>query len=103
MSAALSGGRTVAGAMAAAGLGSAALLVIVFSTVTTTFLDAYSAGASAKSIWSRIPAKPFGVAVCAVGTVLAARGAMDRYLDFLYLIASVFAPMEMVMKKVTIG
>ena len=89
--------------LGAAGLGAAALLVVVFSTVTTTFLDAYSAGVSAKSLWSRIPAKPFGVAVCALGTFLAARGAMDRYLDFLYLIASVFAPMEMVMKKVTIG
>jgi putative hydroxymethylpyrimidine transporter CytX len=97
MSAALSGGRTVAGAMAAAGLGAAALLVVVFSTVTTTFLDAYSAGESARSIWSRIPAKPFGVAACALGTLLAARGAMDRYLDFLYLIASVFAPMAAVL------
>ena len=97
MSAALSGGRTVAGAMAAAGLGAAALLVVVFSTVTTTFLDAYSAGESAKSLWSRVPAKPFGVAVCALGTLLAARGAMDRYLDFLYLIASVFAPMAAVL------
>ena len=81
----------------AAGLGAAALLVIVFSTVTTTFLDAYSAGESAKSLWSRIPAKPFGVAVCALGTLLAAFGAMDRYLDFLYLIASVFAPMAAVL------
>ena len=79
------------------GLGVAALIVIVFSTVTTTFLDAYSAGESAKSLWSCIPAKPFGVAVCALGTLLAARGAMDRYLDFLYLIASVFAPMAAVL------
>ena len=81
----------------AVGFGAAALLVIVFSTVTTTFLDAYSAGESAKSLWSCIPAKPFGVAVCALGTLLAARGAMDRYLDFLYLIASVFAPMAAVL------
>ena len=83
--------------MVSAGLGAAALLVIVFSTVTTTFLDAYSAGESARSLWSRIPAKPFGVAVCALGTLLAAFGAMDRYLDFLYLIASVFAPMAAVL------
>ena len=83
--------------LGAAGLGAAALLVIVFSTVTTTFLDAYSAGESARSLWSRVPAKPFGVAVCALGTLLAARGAMDRYLDFLYLIASVFAPMAAVL------
>ena len=52
--------------LGAAGLGAAALLVIVFSTVTTTFLDAYSAGESARSLWSRIPAKPFGVGVVAV-------------------------------------
>ncbi len=83
--------------LGAAGLGAAALLVVVFSTVTTTFLDAYSAGESARSLWARIPAKPFGVAVCALGTLLAARGAMDRYLDFLYLIASVFAPMAAVL------
>ena len=83
--------------LGAAGLGAAALLVIVFSTVTTTFLDAYSAGESARSLWARIPAKPFGVAVCALGTLLAAFGAMDRYLDFLYLIASVFAPMAAVL------
>ena len=83
--------------LGSAGLGVAALVVIVFSTVTTTFLDAYSAGESARSLWRRIPAKPFGVAVCALGTLLAAFGAMDRYLDFLYLIASVFAPMAAVL------
>ena len=83
--------------LGSAGLGVAALLVIVFSTVTTTFLDAYSAGESARSLWRRIPAKPFGVAVCALGTLLAANGLMDRYLDFLYLIASVFAPMAAVL------
>ena len=78
---------------AALGLTAAPLLVVFFSTFTTTFLDAYSAGESARSLWSRIPAKPFGVAIVALGTLLAALGAMDRYLDFLYLIASVFAPM----------
>lgn len=98
LSASFSGeGSTFAGSMVAAGLGAAALLVVVFSTVTTTFLDAYSAGESARSLWSRVPAKPFGVAVCALGTLLAARGAMDRYLDFLYLVASVFAPMAAVL------
>ena len=33
-----------------AGLGIAGLLIVVFSTVTTTFLDAYSAGISSESI-----------------------------------------------------
>ncbi len=93
----LSEEQTIAEAMRAAGFGAAGLLVIVFSTVTTTFLDAYSAGESAKSLCARIPAKGFAVAVCAAGTLLAVRGVMDRYMDFLYLIASVFAPMAAVM------
>ena len=95
--AALPGGQTIAGAMQAAGLCAAGLLVIAFSTVTTTFLDANSAGESAKSLWRRIPAKGFALAVCAAGGAMAALGAMDRYLDFLYFIASVFAPMAAVL------
>lgn len=80
-------------ALGPAALSLAALLVVVLSTVTTTFLDAYSAGESARSLCPHIPPKPFGVAVVALGTLLAVLGLMDRYLDFLYLIASVFAPM----------
>ena len=40
-----------------AGLGSAGLLIVVFSTVTTTFMDAYSAGVSSRTIvprWSGV-------------------------------------------------
>ena len=40
----------IAQIMLKAGLGIAGLLIIVFSTVTTTFLDAYSAGISNESI-----------------------------------------------------
>ncbi len=90
------GGADFATCVRAAGVGLAGVLVVVFSTVTTTFLDAYSAGESAKSLWSRLPAKGFGVAVCAAGTLIAIFGGMDHYLDFLYLIASVFAPMAAV-------
>lgn len=82
--------------MLLAGPGVIGLLIVVFSTVTTTFLDAYSAGESAKSLEPRMPAKWFGVAVCAAGVALAIYGVMDRYLNFLYLIASVFAPMAAV-------
>ncbi len=73
------------------------LVVVVLSTVTTTFLDAYSSGESAKSLCGRLNPKLVGVAVCALGAVLAVCGIMDRYLDFLYLIASVFAPMAAVL------
>ena len=89
-------GEGFAASVRAAGVGLAGVVVVVFSTVTTTFLDAYSAGESAKSLWGRLPAKGFGVAVCALGTLLAIFVGMDHYLDFLYLIASVFAPMAAV-------
>ena len=38
--------------MVKAGLGVAGLLIVVFSTVTTTFLDAFSAGISSESLCS---------------------------------------------------
>ena len=37
-----------------AGLSIAGLLIIVFSTVTTTFLDAYSAGISSESVLAKL-------------------------------------------------
>lgn len=79
--------------MVKAGLGIAGLLIIVFSTVTTTFLDAYSAGISAESIAARISGKWFGVGVAVVGTIGAIMFPMDDITDFLYLIGSIFAPM----------
>ena len=89
-------GASFAACVRAAGVGAAGVLVIVFSTVTTTFLDAYSAGESAKSILPKMPPKLFGVAVCALGTLIAIFVGMDHYINFLYLIASVFAPMAAV-------
>lgn len=79
--------------MVKAGLGVAGLLIIVLSTVTTTFLDAYSAGVSSVSISSRIKEKWAAVAVAVVGTAAAVVFPMDNIMDFLYLIGSVFAPM----------
>ena len=76
-----------------AGAGVAGLAVVVASTVTTTFLDAYSAGESAKAIFPKARPKLVGVAVCAAGAALAVSGIVDRYADFLYLVSSVFAPM----------
>ncbi len=83
----------VAQIMLKAGLGIAGLLIIVFSTVTTTFLDAYSAGVSTESIWSKINGKWVAVIVAVVGTVAAITYPITDITDFLYLIGSVFAPM----------
>ena len=83
----------IAQIMVKAGLGIAGLLIIVFSTVTTTFLDAYSAGISAESVFSKLNGKYAAVAVTVIGTVGAIVYPMDNITDFLYLIGSVFAPM----------
>ena len=79
--------------MVKAGLGVAGLLIVVFSTVTTTFLDAYSAGISSESLCSKIKGKPAAMVVAVLGTVGAMVYPMDNITDFLYLIGSVFAPM----------
>ena len=83
----------IAAIMVKAGLGAAGLLIIVFSTVTTTFLDAYSAGVSSVSVSARINEKSAAAVVAVIGTVAAIVYPMDNITDFLYLIGSVFAPM----------
>ena len=83
----------IAAIMVKAGLGAAGLLIIVFSTVTTTFLDAYSAGVSSVSVSARINEKTAAAVVAVIGTVAAIVYPMDNITDFLYLIGSVFAPM----------
>lgn len=76
-----------------AGLGIAGLFIVVLSTVTTTFLDAWSAGISSESISNKLNGKWMAIIVAAVGTVGAIIFPMDDITDFLYLIGSVFAPM----------
>lgn len=49
----ITGEYDIAQIMLKAGLGIAGLLIIVFSTVTTTFLDAYSAGISSETVVSK--------------------------------------------------
>ncbi len=83
----------IAQIMVRAGMGAAGLLIIVFSTVTTTFLDAYSAGVSSVSVSSRIKEKWAAIVVAVIGTILAILFPMDDITSFLYLIGSVFAPM----------
>ena len=83
----------IAQIMLKTGLGVVGLLIIVFSTVTTTFLDAYSAGVSCVSISSKIQEKWAAIIVTVIGTIAAIVYPMDNITNFLYLIGSVFAPM----------
>lgn len=75
------------------GLGIAGLIIIVLSTVTTTFLDAFSAGISAKTVFEKLDGKWTAVVVALLGTIGAIIFNMDNITDFLYYIGSVFAPM----------
>lgn len=79
--------------MVKSGLGITAMLIIILSTVTTTFLDAYSAGISSESLSKKLDGKTVAIVVTIIGTIGAIVYPMDDITDFLYLIGSVFAPM----------
>ena len=83
----------IAQIMVKAGLGIVGLLIIIFSTVTTTFLDAYSAGVSGEAITKMVNSKWLAVIVTVIGTVGAMFFPITDITDFLYFIGSVFAPM----------
>ena len=87
------GESDIAQIMVKAGLGIAGLLIIVFSTVTTTFLDASSAGMSSASLGEKSHGKWVAVVVTVIGIAGAILFPMDDITDFLYFIGSVFAPM----------
>lgn len=89
----LTGGGDIATIMVKAGLGIAALVIVILSTVTTTFLDAWSAGISTESLWKPGTGKNVALLATVIGMVLAMIFPMDDITDFLYLIGSVFAPM----------
>lgn len=98
MGAALFAGTTdISVIMVRAGLGIVGLLIVVFSTVTTTFLDAYSAGISAESLTSKVSGKTMAIIVAIIGTLCAMIFPMDDITNFLYFIGSVFAPMIAIM------
>ena len=87
------GESDIAQIMLRAGLGIPALLILVLSTVTTTFLDAFSAGVSCESLSKKLNGRTVGIIVTVIGTIGACLFNMDDITNFLYLIGSVFAPM----------
>ena len=87
----------IAQAILLAGLGIPGIIIVVLSTVTTNFLAANSAGESSKAIYGKINPKVAGVVVSLLSAALAISGIMEHYISFLYLIASVFAPMAAVL------
>ncbi|ACV29419.1 Cytosine permease [Anaerococcus prevotii] len=87
------GESTLSAIFSYSGIGSLAIIIIILSTVTTTFLDAYSAGISFESIKQNADGKKVAIIVSVVGIILAIVFPMDDITNFLYLIGSVFAPM----------
>ena len=83
----------IAQIMLKAGLGIGGLLIVVFSTVTTTFLDAYSAGVSSESLSKKLNGKTMAIAATVIGTLGAMFLPLSDITAFLYFIGSVFAPM----------
>lgn len=75
------------------GWGVAGILIVVLSTVTTTFLDAQSAGISAEAIHPRLNARALGIVAALAGTALAMFAPVGNFEEFLYFIGSIFAPM----------
>ena len=89
--------NNVARAILFANLGIPGVIIMVLSTVTTNFLAANSAGESAKAIFHKLNPKIVGAIVSFISAVIAILGIMGHYISFLYLIASVFAPMAAVL------
>jgi putative hydroxymethylpyrimidine transporter CytX len=83
--------------LTAAGFGIPALFIVFFSTITTTFLDVYSAGVSCTNIRRHANERTAAVLVCIAGVFLAISVSMDRFENFLYFIGSVFAPLYAVL------
>ncbi len=81
------------GMMLALGLGIPALLIVFFSTFTTTFLDVYSTAVSALNIFEKFSERKGVIIGGILGTALALVFPMARYESFLLLIGSMFCPL----------
>ena len=79
------------------GLGAVGLIIVVFSTVTTAFLDAASAGFSANTVGRRLSPRIAGAIAAVVGLIVAATLPVGQFEEFLYVIGSVFAPMAAIL------
>lgn len=89
----LSGSPDPTKIMLAANMGLTALAILGLSTVTTTFLDVYSAGISLINIFPRVNDRIAAVGFTIIGTAIALVFPIERYTDFLYLLGSVFSPL----------
>jgi putative hydroxymethylpyrimidine transporter CytX len=74
------------------GLGVAALLIVLFSTFTTTFLDIYSTAVSALNIFPQLRERKGVIIGGALGTLVALIFPIEQYENFLLFIGAMFCP-----------
>ncbi len=79
--------------MLALHLGLVALGIVLLSTVTTTFLDAYSAGVTLTNVFPKLSERTVALVMTLVGFVVAVFTPVEQYENFLYAIGSVFGPL----------
>ena len=79
--------------MGALGLAVPALLMVVFSTITSDFPDLYSATCSMLNVSDQIRAKTFLWITGIVSILVALVFPMERYESFLYFIGAMFVPL----------
>ncbi|WP_251574603.1 putative hydroxymethylpyrimidine transporter CytX [Limosilactobacillus agrestimuris] len=89
----LTGETNIAKIMLDAGVGLGGLAIVLLSTVTTTFMDAYSAGVSAQTLKVKWSSRSTAILVTVFGVLGAIILPMDNFSNFLYIIGSVFTPM----------
>ncbi len=87
-----SGTSDIIGMLFKFNMGFAALFIVIFATVTTTFMDVYSAVLTTLNLSQKISRKKLIIGFTALGTLLAIYFPMEQYESFLYMIGSFFAP-----------
>lgn len=79
--------------MVSVGLALPAVIIVLFSTFTTTFLDIYSTAVSSLNIWPELGERRGSVLCGILGTALALIFPATAYETFLLFIGSVFCPL----------
>jgi nucleobase:cation symporter-1, NCS1 family len=79
--------------MVGVGLALPAIIIVLFSTFTTTFLDIYSTAVSSLNIWPALGERRGSILCGILGTALALVFPATAYESFLLFIGSVFCPL----------
>jgi len=89
----VSGSSDIALMLTLSGFGLAALFIVFFSTVTTTYLDVYSASDSFMNIWPSNQGKLLSLLCTFISLLIALLLPMENIEPFLYLIGAIFSPL----------